>query len=82
MKPDYPDAMGNMGVIYFSRKEYQIALSWYEKAIQVDPNFRDAYFNMGVTWFYLNDKQKSKFYFEKAASLGHPAAQQWLQSNS
>jgi len=82
MKPDYPDAMGNMGVIYFSRKEYQIALSWYEKAIQVDPNFRDAYFNMGVTWFYLNDKQKSKFYFEKAASVGHPAAQQWLQSNS
>jgi tetratricopeptide (TPR) repeat protein len=81
MKPDYPDAMGNMGVIYFSRKEYQTALTWYEKALQVDPNFRDAYFNMGVTWFYLNDKQKSKAYFEKAASLGHPAAQQWIQSN-
>lgn len=81
IKPDYPDAMGNMGVIYFSRQDYQTALSWYEKALQVDPNFRDAYFNMGVTWYYLKDQQKSRANFEKAASLGHGAAQQWLNSN-
>lgn len=81
LKPDYPDAMGNMGVIYFSRQDYETALSWYEKALQVDPNFRDAYFNMGVTWYYLKDQQKSRANFEKAASLGHGAAQQWINSN-
>jgi Tfp pilus assembly protein PilF len=81
IKPNYPDAMGNMGVLFFSKQDYKTALSWYEKALIIDPNFRDAYFNMGVTWYYLNDRKKSRENFGKAAALGHAGAQQWIQNN-
>src|ERR1043166_7112492 len=34
VKPDYVEVMNNLGTIYYSRKSYRRAISWYNRALR------------------------------------------------
>lgn len=38
----------NLGVVYSEMMQYDVALSYYEKAASVRPMYAEAYCNMGV----------------------------------
>ncbi|WP_419547741.1 tetratricopeptide repeat protein [Microcystis sp.] len=38
---------GNRGVLYYNQQKYELALSDYSKAIDINPNYADAYNNRG-----------------------------------
>ena len=36
LKPDYVEAINNLGTVYYSKKSYRRAISYYQKAIALD----------------------------------------------
>lgn len=46
--PLYAPAYYNLGVVYSEMMQYDVALSYYEKAASVRPMYAEAYCNMGV----------------------------------
>src|SRR5262249_39984556 len=38
VKPDYVEALNNLGTVYYSQKSYRRAISWYTKAIKLAPH--------------------------------------------
>ena len=54
LKPEYPDALNNLGVLLQEKGDlegainlYQKAIDCYEKAIKIQPNYIAAYYNLG-----------------------------------
>ncbi|WP_420631202.1 tetratricopeptide repeat protein [Candidatus Leptofilum sp.] len=40
--PIAPNVAYNIGLIYRDRREYEVAISWFERAVQANPNDKDA----------------------------------------
>lgn len=38
------------GIVLMNQKKYEDAITFFDKAIDVDPEFSDAYYNAGVCW--------------------------------
>jgi tetratricopeptide (TPR) repeat protein len=58
LKPDYLEAMNNLGTIYYARKNYRRAINWYNRALKIAPGeVRSAvvYENLGRAWFDRKD---------------------------
>ena len=51
IRPDYPEALNNLGAIYYAKKNYSKAIRYYQKAIHFDPNSAPIYSNLGTAWF-------------------------------
>ena len=54
LKPDYAEAINNLGTVYYSTKSYRRAISYYQKAIALapeDPRSASFYLNLGVAFF-------------------------------
>jgi len=72
LKPDYVEAMNNVGTIYYSRKSYRKAIGWYQKALKQDPDSARAasvYMNKGMAWFGRKQYQKATEDFQTAVGL-------------
>jgi len=64
--PKHVNAANNLGVIHFQKKEYDQALSFFEKAYSADSTNGNALANLGAVYYNLNDPQKSIRYLEKS----------------
>jgi len=53
------------------KENVDIAIEFFEKAIELDPNYAEAYAELGIIWFSYRgeDKEKGKAYIEKAYEL-------------
>jgi len=54
LKPDYMEALNNLGTVYYARKSYRRAINWYNRAIKAAPDEKRAavvYENLGRAWF-------------------------------
>ena len=51
LRPDYPEALNNLGAIYYAKKNYKKALKYYQKALEYDPKSAPIYSNLGTAWF-------------------------------
>ena len=51
LRPDYPEALNNLGAIYYAKKNYGKAISYYAKALQFDPKSAAVYSNLGTAYF-------------------------------
>lgn len=48
-KPDYADLQNDMGRLLFLRGDHQKALTFFQKALKINPRFTEARINVGVT---------------------------------
>ena len=48
IKPDYVDALSNLGNALKDLNRLDEALASYNQAIQINPDFYEAYYNRGV----------------------------------
>ena len=69
LKPDYADALMNIGSCYGLMGNYREALTWFDKAIAVDPGLAQAYFFSAVTWERLGNPTRAAELFRKAEEL-------------
>jgi tetratricopeptide (TPR) repeat protein len=54
LKPDYAEAINNLGTVYYAKKSYRRAISYYQKAIKLapdDPRSASFYLNLGIAFF-------------------------------
>ena len=59
----------NRGSLYSDLQKYELALSDYNKAIELDSNLAEAYANRGVLYAILKQTEKAKIDLQQAAIL-------------
>jgi tetratricopeptide (TPR) repeat protein len=61
--PNVPVAYNNIGNVYETKKEYQVAKGWYLQAVRVKPNYPEGLMNMGVVYERLNQFDSALYYY-------------------
>ena len=58
------DAYLQLGLLYFSRRDYTKAIAYYTQAIAADPQLGEAYYRLGVTYDRIGEADKAKQEFQ------------------
>jgi tetratricopeptide (TPR) repeat protein len=66
--PQYADAYGEMGLVYFYKGNQDKALEIYDKAIQMQPDAK-VWSNMGMIFFNKGNMPEAQKVYEKAIAL-------------
>ncbi len=72
LKPNYMEALNNLGTVYYARKSYRRAINWYNRALKTAPGeVRSAtvYENLGRAWFDRKDYARGTECFQNALRL-------------
>jgi tetratricopeptide (TPR) repeat protein len=68
-KIDYTSSNGNLGDIYFDKKEFHQAIGFYKKEIQFHPNSIKGYNNLGMCLATLGKYDSSLKYLKKGLNI-------------
>jgi tetratricopeptide (TPR) repeat protein len=60
----YADAYLQLGLLCFSRREYDKAVAYYEQAIAANPQLGEAHYRLGVAYDRLGEADKAKQEFQ------------------
>jgi tetratricopeptide (TPR) repeat protein len=63
---------------HWYKKEYYDAISWYDKAIEIDPNYAKAWINKGMSLSKLGKYQEAIEYLDKAIELDPNRYLAWI----
>jgi len=72
LKPDYMEALNNLGTIYFARKSYRRAINWYSRALKIAPGEKRSatvYENLSRAWFNRKDYARARASMQTALQL-------------
>src|SRR5579863_6456758 len=72
LKPDYIEAMNNLGTIYYAQRSFRRAISWYNKALKIAPGeLRSAsiYMNLGTAEFARKKYDQATTAYQTALKL-------------
>lgn len=64
------DGYHGRGFSYFAKNQYELAITDFSKAIELDSNYMVAYYNRGVAYFDLGQNERAITDFTKAMELG------------
>ncbi|RDY11381.1 putative UDP-N-acetylglucosamine--peptide N-acetylglucosaminyltransferase SPINDLY, partial [Mucuna pruriens] len=67
--PHYAPAYYNLGVVYSETMQYDMALSFYEKAASERPMYAEAYCNMGVIFKNRGDLESAITCYERCLAV-------------
>jgi len=59
----------NKGVASFDNNDLVNAVTYYEKAISIDPNYVDAYDNLGLVFRHQGNLEKAEYYYKKSIKM-------------
>jgi tetratricopeptide (TPR) repeat protein len=51
LRPDFPEALNNLGAVYFAKKDYRRAVKYYRKSLALDPRSAAVLNNLGAAYF-------------------------------
>ena len=60
IRPDYPEALNNLGVLFVRGQEYAKAEEQFKTGIRVAPTFDQSYLNLARLYAMQNDKEKAR----------------------
>jgi tetratricopeptide (TPR) repeat protein len=72
LRPDYEEAINNIGTIYYAQKSYRRATTWFTRAVKVAPEDEKSaavYVNLGSAWFSRKNYERAQQYFQIAVKL-------------
>jgi len=72
LKPTYIEAMNNLGTIYYTKKSYRRAISWYNKALKQAPGegrSASIYMNLGTALFARKQYEKATEAYQTAMQI-------------
>lgn len=72
VKPDYVEAINNIGTIYYAKKNFRRAISWYSRAIKLQPDDAKSasiYMNLGTAQFARKQYDKATVSYRTAMKL-------------
>jgi tetratricopeptide (TPR) repeat protein len=69
LKPDYAEALNNLGTIYYAKKSYRRATSYYNKALKITPRSASIYSNLGTAFFARKKYKEAATAYQTALEL-------------
>ena len=72
LKKDYVEAINNIGTVYYARKSFGRAISYYKRAIKIapgEPRTASIYSNLGTAYFARKQYKEATDVFQTALSL-------------
>ena len=72
LKPDYEEAINNIGTIYYAQKSYRRAVTWFSRALKLAPDDAKSaavYVNLGSAWFSRKNYERAQQAFQTAVRL-------------
>ena len=72
LKPDYVEVMNNIGTIYYAKKSYRRAISWYDKALKIsgsESRSASIYMNLGTAYFSRKKYELATTAYQTALKL-------------
>ena len=78
IEPKNLAALVNRGVTYGGLNKPLLAITDFNRVIQIDPNYADAYRNRGLTKHLIGDKKGACDDWKKSKDLGIIDAAEWL----
>jgi protein O-mannosyl-transferase len=69
LKPDYPQALNNLGLMLIQRGQFDEAIEHLNHAIRIVPQFAQAHNNLGLAFYYTNKIPRAKKEFQSAISI-------------
>lgn len=67
--PDVQKGYNNLGIIYFSKKDYAQAIACYKKAAELDPSYAEAHFNLANVYRSQGKTQEALQEYETALKI-------------
>jgi tetratricopeptide (TPR) repeat protein len=69
LDPKYPEAINNLGTIYYSRNSYRKAIGYYKKALKYSGPSASIEANLGAAYFSKKDYKRATECYERALQL-------------
>lgn len=69
LKPDYAEAINNLGTVYYARKNYRRAIVYYRRALRLSPEAASIYSNLGTALFARKQYAEATDAFQIALKL-------------
>jgi tetratricopeptide (TPR) repeat protein len=69
INPTYPEAINNLGTVYYGQQNYHKAEVYYLKAIKLKPNCASFYSNLGTAYFADHNYKRGMAAYRKAFSI-------------
>ncbi|HEX5235691.1 MAG TPA: tetratricopeptide repeat protein [Silvibacterium sp.] len=69
LNPTYPEALNNLGTVYYGQQNYHKAEVYYEKALRLKPDCASFYSNLGTAYFADHNYKRGMQAYRKAFSL-------------
>jgi tetratricopeptide (TPR) repeat protein len=69
LKPNYHEAVNNLGTIFYAKKNYRRAVSQYRRALKLAPDQASVHSNLGTAYFARNQLDHAMEEFRTALSL-------------
>jgi len=70
-----PDVYFNVGVSFLNKNNPEQAVTYFSKAVALDPAYADGYFQRGMTYFGMQKLAEAKADFQKVLELAPTGAQ-------
>jgi type IV pilus assembly protein PilF len=67
-EPDNAELQNSLGIAYYCKGEYQLAVTAYEHAVRLQPDFSEAHNNLGAAYATLGNYDRAIQSFDKAIS--------------
>jgi tetratricopeptide (TPR) repeat protein len=69
MDPKYPEAINNIGTIYYAQKNYKRAIKYYKRAVKFGNPSASIYANLGAAYFGRKDYKHATLFYQEALKL-------------
>lgn len=69
LRPDFPEALNNLGAVYYAEQNYRKAIELYRKALALNPKSAAMYSNLGTAWFAEQNYDEGLVAYQKAFAL-------------
>jgi uncharacterized protein HemY len=60
LRPNYPEALNNLGVLFVREQDYSRAEEQFKAAMKAAPNFDQSYLNLARLYAMRGDKEKAR----------------------
>ena len=69
IKPDYAEAINNLGTVFYAQKNYRRAIASYKKALDLDPRSASVLSNLGTAYFARKNYDLALVTYQEALKM-------------
>ena len=69
LNPKYPEAINNLGTIYYAQNNYRRAISYYKRALRYSGPSASIDANLGAAYFSRKDYKRATEWYDRALQL-------------